>query len=69
MFAPKLVSATVKTVMNDWVLPNQELWAVFPTGRMASTKARAFVEYVKLIVGDEPAITSTAIPADKPLTR
>jgi len=47
MFAPELASGAVKTVMSDWVLPKQELWAVFPTGRMASAKARAFVEYVQ----------------------
>jgi hypothetical protein len=33
--------------MTKWTLPIQELWAVFPTGRMASAKARAFVEYVQ----------------------
>ncbi|WP_248737938.1 LysR family transcriptional regulator [Pseudomonas sp. MWU12-2029] len=47
MFAPELASGAVKAVMGDWVLPKQELWAVFPTGRMASAKARAFVEYVQ----------------------
>ncbi|WP_445179271.1 LysR family transcriptional regulator [Pseudomonas sp. McL0111] len=47
MFAPELASGAVKTVMNDWTLPDMDLWAVFPTGRMASAKARAFVEYVQ----------------------
>ncbi|WP_192553105.1 LysR family transcriptional regulator [Pseudomonas sp. IzPS59] len=47
MFAPELASGAVKAVMSDWVLPKQELWAVFPTGRMASAKARVFVEYVQ----------------------
>jgi DNA-binding transcriptional LysR family regulator len=47
MFAPELASGAVKAVMGDWVLPKQELWAVFPTGRMASAKARVFVEYVQ----------------------
>jgi DNA-binding transcriptional LysR family regulator len=47
MFAPELASGAVKAVMSDWMLPKQELWAVFPTGRMASAKARAFVEYVQ----------------------
>lgn len=47
MFAPELASGAVKEVMTDWTLPNQDLWAVFPTGRMASAKARAFVEYVQ----------------------
>jgi DNA-binding transcriptional LysR family regulator len=47
MFAPELASGAVKTVMHDWTLPDLDLWAVFPTGRMASAKARAFVEYVQ----------------------
>jgi DNA-binding transcriptional LysR family regulator len=46
MFAPELASGAVREVMTDWTLSNQDLWAVFPTGRMASAKARAFVEYV-----------------------
>ena len=47
MFAPELASGAVKTVMHDWTLPDLDLWAVFPTGRMASAKARAFVEFVQ----------------------
>ncbi|MGW8462282.1 LysR family transcriptional regulator [Pseudomonas sp. CLCA07] len=47
MFAPELASGAVREVMKGWTLPNQDLWAVFPTGRMASAKARAFVEYVQ----------------------
>jgi DNA-binding transcriptional LysR family regulator len=47
MFAPELASGAVKTVMHDWTLPDLDLWAVFPTGKMASAKARAFVEYVQ----------------------
>jgi DNA-binding transcriptional LysR family regulator len=47
MFAPELASGVVREVMTQWTLPAQELWAVFPTGRMASAKARAFVEYAQ----------------------
>ncbi len=47
MFAPELANGAVSEVMKDWTLPNLDLWAVFPTGRMASAKARAFVEYVQ----------------------
>jgi DNA-binding transcriptional LysR family regulator len=50
MFAPELANGTVREVMKDWTLPNQDLWAVFPTGRMASAKARAFVEYVQALL-------------------
>src|SRR5258706_4269269 len=47
MFAPELANGTVKTVLTDWTLPAVDLWAVFPTGRMASAKARAFVAFVE----------------------
>jgi DNA-binding transcriptional LysR family regulator len=47
MFAPELASGAVRAVMDDWRLPDQDLWAVFPTGRMVSAKARAFVEYME----------------------
>ncbi|MGF6207216.1 LysR family transcriptional regulator [Pseudomonas frederiksbergensis] len=50
MFAPELASGAVVEVMSDWTLPNQDLWAVFPTGRMASAKARAFVDYVQALL-------------------
>ncbi|HHS7811360.1 MULTISPECIES: LysR family transcriptional regulator [Pseudomonas] len=47
MFAPELASGAVRAVMSDWVLPDQDLWAMFPTGRMVNAKARAFVDYVQ----------------------
>ncbi|CAN7337402.1 LysR family transcriptional regulator [Pseudomonas sp. GL-B-26] len=53
MFAPELANGAVREVMKDWTLPNQDLWAVFPTGRMASAKARAFVEYVQGLLAKE----------------
>lgn len=53
MFAPELANGAVREVMTDWTLPNQDLWAVFPTGRMASAKARAFVEYVQGLLAKE----------------
>ncbi|MGF6408900.1 LysR substrate-binding domain-containing protein [Paraburkholderia sp. MM5482-R1] len=51
MFAPELASGTVKTVLNDWTLPPVDLWAVFPTGRMATAKARAFIAFVEATLG------------------
>ena len=50
MFAPELASGAVKTVMHDWTLPDLDLWAVFPTGRLVSAKARAFVEYMETLI-------------------
>jgi hypothetical protein len=31
----------------DWRLPSIDIWAVFPTGRRASAKARAFATFVE----------------------
>jgi DNA-binding transcriptional LysR family regulator len=46
MFAPEIADGTVKTVLADWELPPIDLWAVFPAGRSATTKARRFVSFV-----------------------
>jgi DNA-binding transcriptional LysR family regulator len=50
MFSPELASGEVKAVLTDWALPSRDLWAVFPSGRMASAKARAFVDYVQALI-------------------
>jgi hypothetical protein len=34
-------------VLTDWLLPRVDLWALFPTGRQASAKARAFASFVE----------------------
>jgi DNA-binding transcriptional LysR family regulator len=47
MFAPELTSGAVDRVVPDWTLPPIDLWAVFPTGRLASAKARAFADFVE----------------------
>ncbi|MFL9926790.1 LysR family transcriptional regulator [Herbaspirillum lusitanum] len=44
---PDLKQARVKQVLADWRLPDVDLWAVFPAGRRASAKARAFVGFVE----------------------
>lgn len=46
-FEPELKSGEVVSVLDEWSLPAIELFAVYPTGRMASTKARAFVGLVE----------------------
>ena len=47
MFAPELASGAVLAVLTDWVLPSLDLWALFPTGRMVTAKARAFANFVE----------------------
>lgn len=46
MFTPELSGGAVKAVLTDWTLPAIPLWAIFPTGRRASAKARAFVDFI-----------------------
>lgn len=50
MFAPEVADGTVRAVLKDWTLEPLDLWAVFPSGRKASAKARAFVEFVESIM-------------------
>ncbi|MGK4475792.1 LysR family transcriptional regulator [Aeromonas molluscorum] len=46
MFAPELARGEVVTVLDDWQLPALDLWAIYPSGRLMSAKARAFVDFV-----------------------
>jgi len=47
MFAPELADGSVVQLLPEWNLPSIDLWAVFPSGRRASAKARAFVDFVQ----------------------
>jgi DNA-binding transcriptional LysR family regulator len=47
MFSPELASGAVRAVLADWSLPRMDLWAVYPTGRMPSAKARAFAAFIE----------------------
>ncbi|HEY1412293.1 MAG TPA: LysR substrate-binding domain-containing protein, partial [Rhodopila sp.] len=47
MFTPELESGEVRAVLTDWTLPSIDLFAVYPTGRMPSAKARAFAAFVE----------------------
>ena len=50
MFAPELADGSVREVLSDWSLEPLDLWAVYPSGRKASAKARAFVEFVESLM-------------------
>ena len=47
MFAPELASGAVRAVLTDWLLPPLDFWALFPTGRMVTARARAFADFVE----------------------
>src|ERR1700751_3756888 len=50
MFTPEISNGTVKIVLQDWELPQIDLWAVFPAGRTATTKARTFTQFVQQVM-------------------
>jgi len=50
MFSPELESGAVRRVLEAWALPTIDLWAVFPTGRLASAKARTFATFVEEVL-------------------
>jgi DNA-binding transcriptional LysR family regulator len=62
VFSPELKSGKVVEIFQDWALPPTNLSAVYPTGRLASTKARAFVSFVAGIMG---GLDSASLPRER----
>jgi DNA-binding transcriptional LysR family regulator len=59
MFAPELASGAVEQLLPEWNLPTIDLWAVYPSGRLTSAKARAFTAFVQeVMAGTETAATA-----------
>jgi DNA-binding transcriptional LysR family regulator len=52
MFAPELASGAVVPVLNEWTLPPMELWVIYPSGKLTSTKARAFVKWFEMAMSE-----------------
>jgi DNA-binding transcriptional LysR family regulator len=50
MFAPELASGDIVPVLQDWSLPPMDLWVIYPSGRLTSTKARSFVKWFETII-------------------
>lgn len=46
MFRPELENGSVCRYLQDWSLPSVDLWALYPSGRLTSAKARAFTDFV-----------------------
>lgn len=53
MFAPELADGRVVRLLDGWSLPPIDLWALFPTGRLASAKARAFADFMAAALREE----------------
>jgi exodeoxyribonuclease-3 len=52
LLQPESRSGAAVSVLEDWSLPVVDLWAVFPTGRQASAKARAFAWFIEQRISD-----------------
>jgi DNA-binding transcriptional LysR family regulator len=50
MFAPELNSGAVMALLEEWSLPSIDLWVIYPSGRLTSTKSRAFVRWFEQII-------------------
>jgi DNA-binding transcriptional LysR family regulator len=46
MMEPELTSGAVMPLLPGWTMNPMRLWAVFPAGRMPSSKARVFVDWL-----------------------
>ena len=47
LFASELQRGAVRLALAGWDLPPIDLWAVYPAGRLANAKARAFVAFLR----------------------
>ncbi len=45
MMAPELASGSIVPVLTEWTLPHADLWAIYPSGRLPTAKARAFITW------------------------
>ena len=54
MFAPELKSGEVTSVLGKWALPPMDLWVIYPSGRLTSAKARAFIKWFEETIRRKP---------------
>jgi DNA-binding transcriptional LysR family regulator len=52
MFAPELESGQVLSLLSDWTLPPIDLWVIYPSGHLTSTKARIFVKWLEIMISN-----------------
>ncbi len=64
---PELASGEVVRLLPGWSFGTVALWAVFPSGRMPSAKARAFADFVEALMRpDEADVLSAPVAARPP---
>ena len=52
MMQAELDSGQVIPILTDWQLPSIPLWAVYPSGRLPTSKARAFINWFESTISD-----------------
>lgn len=52
MFYDELRSGEVVKLLTEWQLPDIDLWAVFPSGRLTSAKARQFALFTETVMAE-----------------
>ena len=50
VFEEELARGEVVEVLGDWAQPPMDAWAVYPSGRLPSARARAFAAYVEQVL-------------------
>lgn len=60
LFAPELESGEVISVLDEWSLPPIDLWVIFPSARLTSTKARTFMKWFEKMLSASPLIRPAA---------
>ncbi|MBX9883668.1 MAG: LysR family transcriptional regulator [Novosphingobium sp.] len=63
MFTPELAAGTVRPVLTDWSLSAIDIWAMLPSGRKSSRRARAFIDWLAQIVGGDGELEPVASAA------
>jgi DNA-binding transcriptional LysR family regulator len=58
MFAEEIANGSVCKIMTEWKLRPIGLWAIFPSGRLATAKARQFASFVEAIMAEERLLYS-----------
>jgi DNA-binding transcriptional LysR family regulator len=62
MFPSELAAGSVVSVLDEWSLPEVELWAIFPTGRQASAKARTFARFIERHLSNDENVAEEVVP-------
>jgi DNA-binding transcriptional LysR family regulator len=65
MFALELASGDVVPVLQEWSLPPMDLWILYPSGRLTSAKARAFVNWFEQTISEAVALEQGPSTAER----